>query len=185
MLIHTYMGRRPTTSAMAGTVSGRRQMNSTARLRPGSRSRTQAMVGSSRASMAIEVIAASCNETVMAVTRSGVVPIADQASRVRGALMPLPRVENSNIAPIGSRKNAPMTSRTVVRKSGSLKRRDRLTRSPQPSRRSALEQGVQHHHDCHDHDHRKRQRFGEAGLSPPRLADQQLLNFQRHDDTAL
>src|ERR1700730_4207185 len=169
MLIHTYMGRRPTTSAMAGTVSGRRQMNSTARLRPGSRSRTQAMVGSSRASMATEVIAASCNETVMAVTRSGVVPIADQASRVRGALMPLPRVENSNIAPIGRRKNAPITSKTVVRKIRSLRRRDLFTRSPEPSGRSALEQAVQHHHDRNDQDHRERQRLGEAGLGPARL----------------
>src|SRR5438876_629794 len=55
ILIQRLIGKRPTTSAMAGIVSGSRQINSTIRLSLGRRSRTQTMVGRSRTSIAIEV----------------------------------------------------------------------------------------------------------------------------------
>jgi len=61
------------------------------------------------------VTAASSSESRIAVISSGCDEIARQASRVRGALMPVPRVLNSSSAAIGTRKNAPTTTSTVTR----------------------------------------------------------------------
>src|SRR4029077_5969884 len=55
MLIQLYSGLIPTTRAIAGTVSGIRQMNSTARFSWGRRRRTHTIVGSRIASIRIEV----------------------------------------------------------------------------------------------------------------------------------
>ena len=40
------------------------------------------------------------------------------------------RVENSNMAPIGTRKKTPITTNTTTRKTCSLSRRERFTRRP-------------------------------------------------------
>src|SRR6266550_6192044 len=160
------MGLIPTTRAIAGTVSGMRQMNSTTRLIRGRRSRTQTMVGSTSTSITTDVIAASSSEAMIASVRPGVLAICVHASRLRGALMELPRVENSNIAPIGTRKKAPSTRNTVIRKIWSLSRRDLFTvGSSQPVRGAPLEQRVERHDDQDDDDHRQRQRLGIAGLT--------------------
>src|ERR1700694_839853 len=171
ILIQRLMGTRPTTSAMAGMVSGSKQRNSTTR---------------SSTSIAIDVMAASSSDAVMASTRSGVLIMLVQASRVRGAVSLFPRVENSNIAPIGTRKNAPMTRRTATRKTCSLSLRDRvMPGSSQPPRCSSLKQRVQRHHDGDDDDHRQRERLGKTGLRLARLAGEQALDLQRDDDSAL
>src|SRR5438105_10424393 len=180
------MGRMPTTRAMAGTVSGIKQMNSMTRLRPGRRSRTQTMVGSTSTSMTTEVIAASSSDAMIASPRPGVVPMAVQALRVRGALTLFPRVENSNMAPIGPRKKAPRTTKTTMRKIWSLRRRERFNAgSPQPMRCAPLEQRVKDHHDEDDHDHGQCQRFGETRLARPCLTGEQGLDLQGHDYSAL
>src|SRR5712664_296866 len=174
ILIQRLIGTRPTTSAMAGIVSGSRHRNSTIRCRPGSRRRTQTMVGKRMASMAIDVMTASSSDAVIASIRSGVLAMLVHASRVRGAVALLPRVENSNIAPIGTRKKAPITRKTMTRKSWSLSRRDRIMPvSPQPPRRPSLQQRVKRHHDGDDHDHRQRERFGKTRLRLARLAGEQ------------
>src|ERR1700674_3611174 len=180
ILIQRLIGTRPTTSAMAGMVSGSRQRNSTTRCRPGNRNRTQTMVGRRSTSIAMEVIAASSRDAVIASIRSGVLMMLVQASRVRGAVSLFPRVENSNIAPIGTRKNAPMTRRTATRKTCSLSLRDRvMPGSSQPPRCSSLKQRVQRHHDGDDDDHRQRERLGKTGLRLARLAGEQALDLQR------
>src|SRR6267378_1905087 len=182
----------PTTSAIAGTVSGRRQMNSMIRVKPGRRSRTQTMVGSSKTSIPIEVIAASSRETEIACTRSGTLMMSAQVSSVRGAVRLLPRVENSTMAPIGTRKNAPMTRKTVARKTPSLKRRARFTRarpaggySSQPSATSLLQHGVQDRDDRDDENHRHSERFREPRLGAACLAGQQVADCQGHDEAPL
>src|SRR5438094_4980284 len=175
----------PTTSAIAGTVSGMRQMNSMTRLRTGNRKRTHTNVGRSRTSMAMVVIAASSSDAVMASASSGVLTMFCQASRLRGAVSELPRVENSNMDAIGMRKNAPMTMKTAARNSCSLLLRWRLTYSPQPVGGSSLENRVQGHDEEHDQDHRQRQGLGEAGLCAARFARQQVRDLQRQDHAAL
>ena len=50
-MTQAYTGASPTTSTIAGMVSGSRQMNSTSRRSRGSRSRTQTTVGTSSTSM--------------------------------------------------------------------------------------------------------------------------------------
>jgi hypothetical protein len=70
-LTQAYTGARPTTSTIAGMVSGSRQMNSTNRRRPGSRNRTQIAVGTSRTSIRIAVSAACLSDAVMPSARSG------------------------------------------------------------------------------------------------------------------
>src|ERR1051326_93702 len=179
------MGRSPTTSAIAGTVSGSRQMNSTMRLRPGSLSRTQTMVGSSRTSMVTDVITASSSEAVMASVRVGVLKMLAHASSVRGAVSVLPRVENSSMPTSGVMKNAPITRKTTTLKIWSLRFLDRFNGLPQPARRAALEEAVQRHHDGHDHDHRQRQRLGQPWLRAPDLAHEDVLDLQGHDHPAL
>src|SRR6266508_4388288 len=179
------MGTMPTTSAIAGTVNGIRQMNSITRLRPGNLSRTHTIVGSSRTSIAIQVIAASSREAVIASVRSGVWTMFFHASRLRGAVSALPRVENSNIAPMGTRKNAPRTRKTIARNSWSLRRRDLLISSSQPVRGAPLKQRVERHHDQNDQDHGQRKRLGEPRLDSTRLAGQKVRDLQRHDDTTL
>src|SRR5437588_511961 len=179
------MGRRPTTSAIAGTVRGSKQMNSTMRLRRGSRSRTQTMVGSSSISIAIDVMAASCREAVIASTMSGVLKIEAHASSVRGAFSPLPRVENSNMAMSGVMKKAPITTNTTTLKTCSLMRRELFTRSPQPSRCPALQEAVQGHNDRDDDDHGERQRLRESWLAAAHLAHQHVLDLERHDHAPL
>src|SRR5712664_3956935 len=126
MRIQRLMGKMPTTRAMAGIVSGSKERNSTIRLSDGSLRRTQTIVGMSSTSIAIDVIAASSSEAVMASMRSGVLRMLVHASMVRGAVTLLPRVENSNIAAMGTRKKAPMTRNTITRKTRSLLRRERL-----------------------------------------------------------
>src|SRR5579864_7064687 len=184
MLIQTYRGLRPTTRAIAGTVNGKRQMNSTMRLIRGSRSRTQTIVGSSKASIPSDVITASCREVTIPFTSPGVCAIRSQASSVRGEVTSVPRVENSSIAPTGMRKNAPMRSSTTTRKTRSLSRRD-LVKLVEPTRRASLEQGVQSHHDDDDEYHRHRQRLGQAGLRLLCLAREQGLDLQGHVVTAV
>jgi hypothetical protein len=58
--------RRPTTITSAGIVSGRRQRNSTGLRAHGVRSRTQIMVGTRMASIAITVKTASSSDIRMA-----------------------------------------------------------------------------------------------------------------------
>jgi len=48
------------------------------------------------------------------VIKSGALTMLVQASNVRGAVTLFPRVENSNIAPIGNRKNAPSSDRPPI-----------------------------------------------------------------------
>src|SRR5437867_2471196 len=109
------------------------------------------MVGTSKSSMPSEVKTASPNEARMAATRSGVCAMVSQALRVRGAVSVTPRVENSNMAPIGTRKKAPSTRKTATRKIRSLRRRLRLMRTTsrrrswQPPRRRPLQHRVEHH----------------------------------------
>src|SRR6266571_462608 len=179
-LIQMYSGLMPTTSAIAGTVRGIRQMNSTMRLRRGRRNRTHTMVGSSKPSIKSDVINASSRDTVIAVASSGVLGIAAHAENVRAELMPMPRVENSNIAPIGTRKNAAASAKITMRKAWSLMRRERvIAASPQPLGGPALEQRVQAHHDQHDRDH------GQPGRARTGLAGEEGLHLQRHDHPAL
>src|SRR5207302_4359950 len=175
----------PTTSAIAGTVSGIRQMNSMARFSCGNLKRTQTMVGRSRTSMARQVITASSSEAVMALTRSGVWTMFFQASRFRGALIALPRVENSSIAPMGTRKKAPNTIKMVILKSWSLNRRDRVIASAYPLRRTPLQQRVQRGHDEDDHDHGQGQSLRKPRRRASGLAGQQVGDLQRDDDAAL
>ena len=68
------------------------------------------MVGRSRASIPKEVITASSSDAVMASTSSGSEPMLVNAVRVRGLLMPTPRVANSTMAAIGRRKKRPSTT---------------------------------------------------------------------------
>src|SRR5256885_3880517 len=176
----------PTTSAIAGTVSGSRQMNSTTRLIRGRRRRTHTIVGRTRTSMSAIVIAASSSEATIASVNPVVLVICVHASSVRGALMLLPRVENSNMAPIGTRKNAPRTTKTTTRKAWSLTRRDLFTlASAQPLRGSPLQQGVERHHDQHDHDHGEREGLGEARLARTCLAGERRLDLQWNQHAAL
>src|SRR5438270_4662159 len=182
----------PTTRAIAGTVSGSRQMNSMILLKAGRRSRTQTMVGRSRASMATEVITASCSETEMAWTRSGTLMMAVHVSSVRRAVKLFPRVENSNMAPIGTRKNAPMTRKTVMRKIRSLRRRALFTRprpggdrSSQPSGTSLLQHRVEDRDDRDDQNHGQGERFRESGLGASCLAGEQGADCQGYDQVAL
>src|SRR5437667_272464 len=131
-------------------------------------------------------IAASSSEAMIASTRSGVLMMLVHASMVRGAVTLLPRVENSNIAAIGTRKNTPMARKTAERKTCSLMRRDRFIRfSPQPSRCPPLKQRVKQHHDGDDRDHRQRECLGESGLRLPGLAGEQVADLERHDDPSL
>src|SRR5436305_8957510 len=102
----------PTTSAIAGTVSGMRQMNSTTRLILGSRSRTHTMVGSSSTSIMTDVMTASSREAMIASESSGVLAMSFQESSVRGAAMPLPRVDKHMDANIGIRHNNAAASKT-------------------------------------------------------------------------
>ena len=96
-------------------------MNSTIRLRRGSLRRTQTIVGTSSTSIAIEVMRASCSEAKIASVRSGYLGIDCQYSRVREPL--LARVENSIIAPRGTRKKIAASAKTTYRKTCSLIRR--------------------------------------------------------------
>ena len=64
-------GASPTTSTIAGMVSGSRQMNSTSRRSPGSRSRTQIAVGTSSTSISSAVSTAWPSEATMPSARSG------------------------------------------------------------------------------------------------------------------
>src|SRR5256714_2323755 len=159
-----YSGARPATSTIAGMVSGSKHRNSITRFRRGRRKRTQIMVGTSRTSIPTEVITARTRDARIAATRSGVWKMVCQAASVRGA-SPFPRVENSNIAPIGTKKKAPKTRKTTTRKICSLSRRFRLippdqrrVRSLQPFGGSALKQGVKDHYHGNDHDHDEGQR---------------------------
>ena len=65
------------------------------------------MVGRSSASIPAEVIRASSSDAVMASTSSGSAPMLVKALRVRGLPIPTPRVANSTMAAIGSRKKRP------------------------------------------------------------------------------
>src|SRR5258708_276293 len=159
-------------------------MNSTMRQMRGRRSRTQTIVGRSRASIPSDVITASCREVTIPFTRPGVWAIRSQASSVRGEVTSLPRVENSSIAPTGMRKNAPISSNTTTRKMRSLSRREPLT-LVEPARGASLEQGVQRHHDHDDEYHRQGQRLGQAGLRLLRLAGEQGLDLQWHKGAAV
>src|SRR6266568_5628212 len=179
------MGRSPTTRAMAGTVSGMRQMNSTMRFRRGRRRRTQTMVGSSSANIKTEVMTASSSEATIASVKPGVVAMLVQASRVRGESMLFPRVENSNIAPIGMRKNPPSTTNTTMRKMSRLRRRDLTGGSPQPLGRALLEDGVEDRHDEHCDDHGKGQSLGQTGRAGAGLAGEQRLDLKRDQHAAL
>src|ERR1700682_2146867 len=116
ILIQRLIGKMATTSAIAGIVSGSKQRNSTIRFTEGILKRTQTMVGRISTSIAMDVIAASSSEAVIATTRSGVLAMLVQASRLRGAVTLFPRVENSNIAPSGTRKNAPISKKMATRK---------------------------------------------------------------------
>src|ERR1700674_5848783 len=127
-------------------------MNSTMRLIGGRRSRTHTIVGSSKTSIPSDVITASCSEVTIPFTRPGVWAICTQASSVRGEVTLLPRVENSSMAPIGTRKKAPMTRRTTARKIRSLSRRELFTLA-QPTRGAPLKQRIKRHHDDDDDDH--------------------------------
>ena len=60
--------------------------------------------------MPAAVIAASSSDAVMASTSSGSEPMLVNALRVRGLSMPTPRVANSTMATMGSRKNRPSTT---------------------------------------------------------------------------
>src|SRR5881227_4313516 len=181
------MGANPATSTIAGIVNGRRQRNSITRLRWGSRKRTQIMVGTSNRSIPSEVSTASAREAKMAATRSGVCAIVSQALRVRGASSVTPRVENSNMAPIGTRKKAPSTRKTATRKICSLSLRLRLMMTPsprrslQPPRRPPLQHRVQHHHDRDDDNHYQGQRGGDPRVRQADLAGERIGDQQRSD----
>src|ERR1700674_2353199 len=176
--IQTYIGLSATIRAIAGTVRGRRQTNSTIRFKPGRRRRTQTMVGRSRTSIATGVITASSRDTMMPLTRPGVWPIRVQPSSVRGALIALPRVENSNIATSGARKKTPTTTNTTQRKIVSFRRRDRCISSPQPFGSAPLQHRVQGRHDHDDHDHGQGQGLCKARLCLLGLAGEQVLDLQ-------
>src|SRR3989442_15152936 len=185
------MGASPATSTMAGMVSGNRQRNSITRLRWGSRRRTQIMVGTSSTSMPSEVRTANPNEARMAATRSGVCAMVSHAFSVRGASSVTPRVENSNMAPIGTRKKAPSTRKTAIRKIWSLRRRLRLIwttsrrRSLQPLRRPPLQHRIEHHDHRDDHDHYQGERRGDSGVRQADFAGERVGDQQRGDDAAL
>src|ERR1700687_69866 len=170
---------------MAGIGRGRKQRNSTIGLSEGSRNRTQTMVGSNSTSIAIEVMAASSSEATIASMRSGVLTMLVHATRVRGLSTLVPRVENSNIAAIGARTNAPSTRKTAPRNSCSLTRRDRVMRSTQPARGASLEERVEQHHDCNDDDHRQRESLGQARLCAAGLAGGEGGEHQGQDDASL
>ncbi len=70
-MTQAYTGASPTTSTMAGMVSGSRQMNSTTRRSHGSRSRTQTTVGTSSTSISRTVSSTRPNEDFIPVHRSG------------------------------------------------------------------------------------------------------------------
>src|SRR5579859_2090953 len=110
-----------------------------------------------------------------------------QATQVRDELMPLPRVENSNMAPIGVRKKRPKTIRAITRNTWVRMRLRRLisATSLEPARGSALQDGVRNHHDRHDHDHSQSQRLRLAGIGQADLALDQIANRQGHDRIAL
>src|SRR5213594_3936151 len=142
------------------------------------------MVGTSKSSIPSEVKTASPNEARIAATRSGVWPIVSQALRVRGASSVTPRVENSNMAPIGTRKKAPSTRKTATRKICSLSRRLRLIRrihrqsSLQPPGCPALEHRIEDHHDGHQDDHHQGKRGGDTGAGQADFAGERIRNQQ-------
>src|SRR5205823_15013455 len=149
------------------------------------------MVGTSKSRMPSEVKTASPNEARMAATRSGVCAMVSQALRVRGAVSVTPRVENSNMAPIGTRKKAPSTRKTATLKICSLRRRLLLMRttsrrrSLQPPRRPPLQHRVEHHDHRDNHDHHQGERRGNSGVRQADLAGERIRDQQRRDDTAL
>src|SRR5256886_11773829 len=149
------------------------------------------MGGTSKSSIPSEVKTASPNDAGMAATRSGVCPMLSQALSVRGAVSVTPRVENSNMAPIGRRKKAPSTRKTATRKICSLSRRLRLMTTPsprrslQPPRRPPLQHRVQHHHDRDDDNHYQGQRGGDPRVRQADLAGERIGDQQRSDDAAL
>src|SRR3984885_15426558 len=103
------MGARPTTSTMAGMVSGSKQMNSMTRLNHCTRSRIQIMVGTTSTSMTRLVMTAS--SSVISIDDSsgggpGYEAIAVQAAtdQVPGVL---PSSENLTMASSGHTKNSP------------------------------------------------------------------------------
>src|SRR6266849_765280 len=177
------MGTMPTTSAIAGTVSGSRQMNSTTRLRPGNLSLTHTIVGSKRTSIAMQVMAAISSDAVIASVRSGVFTMDPHALRVL-SLISRPRVENSSIAAIGTRKNAPSTMNTTALNAWSFSRRVRFISLTQPPSGSPLQQRVQAHHQQHHHDHANRQCLRQTGLGATRLAREQVGDNERDDHAA-
>ena len=94
----------PTTITRAGMVSGRRQRNSTVRDIPGTRRRTQIIVGTSSATIRTTVKTASSRDETMASRRSSFSTRATQASEVRPVASPLARVLKSSIESRGSAK---------------------------------------------------------------------------------
>ena len=88
---------------------------------------TQTIVGTRSTSAAIEVIAASSSDTMIAALRSGSEGICRQYVSVLAAPIPVPRVLNSNIAAIGTRKNSPAAMNTPVRKTSRRRRLRALT----------------------------------------------------------
>src|SRR5439155_2209174 len=75
------------------------------------------MVGTSRTSIATEVMSASWTEAMMALIMSGYWTIDVQYSSVRSPL--IPRVENSTIAASGMRKKTAASAKTTMRKTRS------------------------------------------------------------------
>src|ERR1700729_1944853 len=103
------MGARPTTSTMAGMVSGSKQMNSMTRLNHCTRSRIQIMVGTTRTTITTLVMTASSSVISMDDSSGG--GPGYEAIAVQAATDQLPGLvpskENLTMASSGSRKNSP------------------------------------------------------------------------------
>src|SRR5438876_1098423 len=90
-----------------------------------------------------------------------------------------------------TRKKAAPRTRTMTRNTRSLSRRARVIGPPgnpsssKPPRRPPLKQGIQRHHDRHDHDHAKGQRLRESRVVAPGLTGEKVADRDRHDWIAL
>ena len=98
----------------AGMVSGSRQRNSTIRAAPGTRSRTQIIVGTSSTTMPTTVSRASSSDVVIASVIVGSSARARQASPVRSPVAGIVVLKSSS-ARSGSTKYAAKTSSSSQR----------------------------------------------------------------------